>query len=75
MRFISFSLVALFAISGIAYAVITTVSSSVNTFASILNWQVRGKGRNRVFWNGYDHDNLVKLTGSDQLALLVTDYI
>jgi len=41
---------------------------------SILNWQVRGKGRNVVFWNGYDHDNLVKLTSSDQLALLVTGF-
>lgn len=41
---------------------------------SILNWQVRGKGRNVVFWNGYDHDNLVKLTSSDQLAILVTGF-
>jgi len=41
---------------------------------TILNWEVRGKGRNVVFWNGYDHDNLMKLTGSDHLALLVTGF-
>ncbi|ODS24345.1 hypothetical protein AB835_04050 [Candidatus Endobugula sertula] len=41
---------------------------------SILHWQVRGQGRNVVFWNGYDQDNLKKLTGSDQLALLVTGF-
>ncbi len=41
---------------------------------SILNWQVRGKGRNVVFWNGYDNDDLVNLYKSDTLALLVTGF-
>lgn len=41
---------------------------------SILNWQVRGKGRNRVLWNGYDHDGFVNLYEHDKLALLVTGF-
>lgn len=41
---------------------------------SIVNWEVRGKGRNVIFWNGYDQDNLLKLTETDQLALLVTGF-
>ncbi len=41
---------------------------------TILNWKVRGKGRNVIFWNGYDHDNLLKLAGTNQLALLVTGF-
>jgi len=41
---------------------------------SILNWQVRGKGRNMALWNGYDHDSLVNLYEHDKLALLVTGF-
>lgn len=41
---------------------------------SIVHWQVRNQGRNVIFWNGYDQDNLLKLVGSDQLALLVTGF-
>jgi hypothetical protein len=41
---------------------------------SILNWQVRGAGRNIVLWNGYDHDGLVNLYKHDNLALLVTGF-
>jgi len=41
---------------------------------SIVHWQVRNQGRNMIFWNGYDQDNLLKLVGNDQLALLVTGF-
>lgn len=41
---------------------------------SILHWQVRGKGRNVVFWDGYDNDRFLRLIGTDQLALLATGF-
>ena len=41
---------------------------------SIVHWKVRNKGRNVIYWNGYDHDNLLKLAGTDNLALLVTGF-
>jgi len=41
---------------------------------TIINWQGRGQGRNVIFWDGYDHDNLIKLVGTDHLALLVTGF-
>jgi len=41
---------------------------------SILNWEVRGKGRNVVLWNGYDQDGLVNLFQKDNLALLLTGF-
>ncbi|MEW5250940.1 FlgD immunoglobulin-like domain containing protein [Microbulbifer sp. 2201CG32-9] len=41
---------------------------------SILNWQVRGRGRNMALWNGSDQDGLVNLYDNDNLALLVTGF-
>ena len=41
---------------------------------SILNWQVRGKGRNMALWNGFDHDGLINLLEREDLALLVTGF-
>ncbi|GGX65947.1 hypothetical protein [Saccharospirillum salsuginis] len=42
--------------------------------APILNWGVRGPGRNVINWNGQDRDNLVDLIDHEQLALLVTGF-
>lgn len=42
--------------------------------ASILNWEVRGPGRNVINWNGRDQNNLVNLIEHDRLALLVTGF-
>ncbi len=41
---------------------------------TLVHWQVRGAGRNVIFWDGYDQDRLTRLVGSDQLALLVTGF-
>ena len=41
---------------------------------TLVHWQVRGAGRNVIFWDGYDRDRLTRLAGSDHSALLVTGF-
>ncbi len=41
---------------------------------TILDWQVRGSGRNRLAWDGYDQDKMVNLAQHKRLALLVTGF-
>lgn len=43
---------------------------------SIVNWEVRGAGKNVLVWEGFDHDGIVNLYDQEQhrLALLVTGY-
>ncbi|ODS23279.1 hypothetical protein AB835_09670 [Candidatus Endobugula sertula] len=42
---------------------------------TVLNWQTRGKGVNKVLWDGYDRDNIINLVSSGNLALLVTGFV
>jgi len=41
---------------------------------TMVNWAPRAAGKNRVAWNGFDHDNQVKLLDDSRLGVLVTGY-
>ncbi|MBF5056818.1 hypothetical protein Y5W_02112 [Alcanivorax sp. 521-1] len=41
---------------------------------TMVNWAPRAAGKNRVAWNGFDHDNQVKLLDDPRLGVLVTGY-
>lgn len=41
---------------------------------TMVNWAPRASGKNRVGWNGFDHDNQIKLLDDPRLGVLVTGY-
>ncbi len=40
----------------------------------IVDWQVRGRGQNKVAWNGYDKDKLTNLLEREDLALVIAGF-